>query len=62
MTTSGENMYFNLICEEMCLTGGKVIHIDENKKSLEAVHSVVKDNFLRYPNAKWELHIMGYKL
>lgn len=62
MTTSGENMYFNLICEEMCLTGGKVIHIDENKESLEAVHDVVKQNILKFPNAKWELHIMGFKL
>ena len=23
-------MYFNLICEEMEITGGKVIHIDKN--------------------------------
>ncbi|GLB26615.1 hypothetical protein LXJ15735_28560 [Lacrimispora xylanolytica] len=46
----------------MCLTGGKVIHIDENKESLEAVHDVVKQNILNFPNAKWELYIMGFKL
>ncbi len=62
MTTSGETMYFNLICEEICLTGGKIIHIDENKESLEDVHNVVKENILRYPNAKWELHVMGIAL
>ena len=31
-------MYFNLICEEMEITGGKVIHIDKNIGNMDEVH------------------------
>ena len=49
-------MYFNLICEEVELTGGKIIHIDINIGNMEEVHKVVLDNIDKYPNAKWELY------
>ena len=39
-------MYFNLICEELCITGGKVIHIDTNVGSLEEAHKIVIDNVI----------------
>lgn len=55
-------MYFNIICEEVCMTGGKIIHMDENKESLEDVHKVIKENFLKYPNAKWEMYVMKIAL
>lgn len=51
-------MYFNLICEEIGLTGGKIIHIDVNIGNMEEVHKVVLDNIDKYPNAKWELYPM----
>ena len=51
-------MYFNLICEEVELTGGKIIHIDVNIGNMEEVHKVVLDNISKYPNAKWELYPM----
>ena len=54
----GDKMYFNLICEELCITGGKVIHIDTNVGSLEEVHKIVTDNADKYPNGKWELYPM----
>ena len=50
--------YFNLICEELCITGGKVIHIDTNVANLEEVHKIVTDNADKYPNSKWELYPM----
>ena len=33
-------MYFNLICEEVELTGGKIIHIDINIGKLILVKSI----------------------
>nr|DAG69171.1 MAG TPA: hypothetical protein [Caudoviricetes sp.]DAV95168.1 MAG TPA: hypothetical protein [Caudoviricetes sp.]DAX09888.1 MAG TPA: hypothetical protein [Bacteriophage sp.] len=50
--------YFNLICEELCITGGKVIYIDTNVRTLEEVHKIVTDNAEKYPNGKWELYPM----
>ena len=50
--------YYNVICEEICVTGGKIIHIDENLGNIEEVHKLVIDNNDKYPNAKWELYTM----
>lgn len=49
-------MFYNLICEELCITGGKVIHIDTNVDSLEEAHKIVTENVNKYPNGKWELY------
>ena len=51
-------MYFNLICEELEITGGKIIHIDKNVGTMEDVHKIVSENVHKHPNAKWELHPM----
>ena len=51
-------MYFNLVCEEMEITGGKIIHLDKNIGNIEDVHKSVKENLDKYPNAKWELYPM----
>lgn len=51
-------MYFNLICEEMEVTGGKVIHIDKNVGNMDEVHEVVCEHVEKHPNAKWELYPM----
>lgn len=51
-------MFYNLICEEICITGGKVIHIDTNVGSLEEAHKIVTENVNKYPNGKWELYPM----
>lgn len=48
--------YFNLICEEICILGGKIIHIDQNVSNMEEVHKIVCDNIGKFPNAKWELY------
>ena len=50
--------YYNVICEEISILGGKVIHIDKNVGSLDEVHKVVMDNVTKYPNCKWELYPM----
>ena len=57
----GDNMdrqYYNVICEEISILGGKVIHIDTNVGSLDEVHEVVSENVGKYPNGKWELYPM----
>jgi hypothetical protein len=51
-------MYFNVICEEIEVTGGKVIHIDKNVGNMEEVHRIVCENMEKHPNAKWELYSM----
>lgn len=48
--------YYNVICEEISILGGKIIHIDKNVGNLDEVHEVVADNVDRYPNGKWELY------
>ncbi|MEY8352609.1 hypothetical protein AALB39_04540 [Lachnospiraceae bacterium 54-53] len=60
MMTSGK-MYYNVICEEICIIGGKVIHVDTNAGSLDEVHKIVCNNILKYPGAKWELYPMVIK-
>lgn len=50
--------YYNVICEEISILGGKVIHIDRNVGSLDEVHEVVTANVNKYPNGKWELYPM----
>ena len=51
-------MYFNLVCEELSVFGGKVIHIDKNVDNMSDVHNIVIENVDKYPNAKWELYPM----
>lgn len=51
-------MYFNLICEEMAITGGKIIHIDDNIGNIDEVHKIVCEYLEKFPNAKWELYPM----
>ena len=56
-----EVAYFNIICEEISLVGGKVVHVDEICTSIEDVHRVVDGNYKKHPNAKWELYVLGIK-
>lgn len=53
-----EKMYFNVICEEISMFGGKVIHIDKNAGNLDEVHEIVTSCLMNHPNAKWELYPM----
>ena len=53
--------YFNVICEEMGITGGKIIHVDENRGTIQEVHDLVDENIEKYPNAKWEVYPIGLK-
>ena len=48
--------YFNVICEEISILGGKIIHVDENLKSMDEVHKLVSENVEKFPNGKWELY------
>ncbi len=52
-----DRQYYNVICEEISILGGKVIHIDKNVGSLDE-DEVVSENVDRYPNGKWELYPM----
>ena len=50
-----EKTFYNVICEELELLGGKVIHIDKNFGNMNEVHNFVKNNISKYTNAHWEL-------
>ena len=54
-------MYFNVICEEISVFGGKIIHVDQNVGTLDDVHKIVLENLWTYPNGKWELHTFTIK-
>lgn len=66
MMTSGKTMYFNIICEELCATGGKIIHVDENRGNLQEIHDIVDTYTLErikhseesIERIKWELYPM----
>lgn len=51
--------YFNIICEEISIVGGKIIHVDESVGEICDVHKIVDENYRKYPNGKWELHVFG---
>lgn len=51
-----EKRYFNVICEELGIFGGKIIHVDKNVKNMNDVHKIVCDNIGKYPNGHWELY------
>lgn len=53
--------YFNLICEEIEITGGKLIHLDKNVKNLKEIYEILEENIHKYPNAKWEIYPMYIK-
>lgn len=57
--TMSERMYYNIICEEMGITGGKIIHVDETKGTLQEVHEIVDLYSKKHPHAKWEMHPMS---
>ena len=54
-------MYFNLICEELCITGGKVIHIDTNVGSLEEVYKIVTEYADKYPTENGNYILYNYR-
>lgn len=56
-----EKVYYNVICEEIGTTGGKIIHVDENRGTIREVHDLVEENIEKYPNAKWELYQRSLK-
>ena len=56
-----EKIFFNVICEEIELLGGKVIHVDKNLGNMDEVHRFVIDNIDKYPNAHWELRAITFK-
>lgn len=52
------NHYFNVICEEMSILGGKIVHIDKNVPTFTDVQQIILENLDKHPNAKWELYPM----
>ena len=57
-----KNNYYNVICEELSIFGGKIIHIDKNVPNMDEVHKIVLENIDKFPNAKWELYQMQVEM
>lgn len=53
MTSKG---YYNVICEEMGDFGGKIIHVDTNRGSIQEVHDLVDENIEKYPKGVWKVY------
>lgn len=51
-----ELSYFNVICEEIDVFDGKIIHINKKAKDIEEVCKIIKDCFNEHPTAHWELY------
>lgn len=56
-----EKMYYSVICEEIGITGGKIIHVNENRGTIREVHDLVDENIEKYPEAKWEVYPRFFK-
>jgi hypothetical protein len=57
-----EKTFYNVICEELELLGGKVIHVDKNFGNMNEVHNFVISNIDKYPNAHWELRLIIFRI
>lgn len=58
-----EKTFYNVICEELELLGGKVIHVDKNFGNMNKVHNFVISNIDKYPpNAHWELRLIIFRI
>lgn len=49
-------MYYNVICEEISILGGKIIHEDEIMGDLIEVLRFIEGKINCYPNGKWEIY------
>lgn len=47
--------FYNLICGELSIIGGVVIHHEVNHGSLDEVHNYIDEHFDEHPDAKWIL-------
>lgn len=54
--------YFTLICENVDMFDGKVIHINQKVKNIEEVHQIVMNNLDKYPDSHWELYPNSIKI
>lgn len=57
-----ELSYFNVICEEIDVFDGKVIHINKKAKNVEEVYKIITEHFNEYPTAHWELYPCSVKM
>ena len=49
-------MYYNVICEEISILGGKIIHVDEISADLNEILKLIEGKVKYYPNGKWEIY------
>lgn len=54
-----ELSYFIVICEEIDMFDGLIVHVNEKAKDIEEVHQIVKKNINKYQNATWKLFPCG---
>lgn len=54
--------YYIVVCQEVDVFDGLVVHINEKAKDLDEVYNIVVDNINKYPNGKWELFKNSIKI
>lgn len=51
-----ELSYFNVICEEIDMFDGKVIHVNKKAKNIEEICEIITEHLRKHPTAHWELY------
>lgn len=54
--------YYIVVCQEIDMFDGLVIHVNQKVKNLDEVHKIVVENIDKYPNGKWELFKNSIKI
>ena len=54
--------YYIVVCQEVDVFDGFIVHVNEKAKDLDEVHNIVVDNINKYPNGKWELFKNSIKI
>lgn len=57
-----ELSYFNVICEEIDVFDGKVIHINKKAKNIEEICKIITEHLSEHPTAHWELYPCSIKI
>lgn len=57
-----ELSYFNVICEEIDVFDGKVIHINKKAKNVEEVCKIITEHMHEHPTGHWELYPCSVKM
>lgn len=51
-----EFKFYQVVCLEVDLWDGIIVHVNEKSKDLEGVSVIIQQNIKKFPNGKWEIY------